>query len=171
MKKVVLAIGFVLIGATIFAQKSEGTNYTRPQNNISTNFFGDASVISANYERLFLINSRFFLTGKLGIGYNEEYSLPIMRSNTPADQFLTFTHHITANYGEKKYFFEFGLGGTAVSGNTDMKYLLYPIVGYRYQPLIPCRVNFRIFACPPIGQYRYTKMWFVPFGASVGITL
>jgi hypothetical protein len=178
MKKAYLSMVFVLSATILLAQQSTDSASERPKNNIYANFGGDASIVSINYERLLLINPHFFLSGKVGVGYNTEFDMPIKiggvelsnKTKTPP-QFITSTHHITANYGERKWFFEFGLGGTVVGGNTDMKYLLYPIAGFRLQPLKSKKVNLRAFACPPLGKYRYTEIWFVPVGISVGVSL
>ena len=44
----------------------------RPLNNATLNLFGDASIVSINYERLFLNSSNFFLSAKVGLGYNRQ---------------------------------------------------------------------------------------------------
>ena len=105
-----------------------------------------------------------FLTGQIGFGYNEQFLI----WGGPPEKFRTIPHHITGNWGKRKHFFEFGLSGAIISGNTNNHYLLGPIVGYRLQPLKTNKVNFRIYASPPlIIDYNTEIMSFA--GLSVGI--
>lgn len=168
MKKVILALIFILSETALFAQNLEEN--PRPFNNIYINLLGDASVISVNYERLFFVNPTFALSGKLGLGYNQEFNLCVFGSCGPERSYLTIPHHITGNLGKGRHFFEFGLGGTVIVGNTAQQYLLYPIIGYRLQPLKSNRVNFRIFGQVPFSGLNPEDMIFVPLGVSVGIS-
>jgi hypothetical protein len=173
MKKLHFFILLLLSSISLTAQIPQNTaDNTMPKNNIYANFLGDASIVSINYERIFPISSTAFLTGKVGVGYNEDYHmLPVIdwgNSNYYSNKYITFTHHITANWGKKKFYFELGLGGTIVGGNTNYNYLLYPIIGYRLQPFKSNKVNFRVFSCIPVAPFRYTSIWFSPIGVSVG---
>jgi hypothetical protein len=149
----------------LFAQKSEEIIETRPLNSFNINLLGDASLISFNFERQYLISSTFILTSKIGLGYNKEFL--IFGSNQ--EHYLTIPHHITGNIGKGKHFFEFGLGGTIISGNTTQPYLLYPIVGYRILPLKSNEINFRIFGQIPFFETHAT-IPFIPLGLSLGIS-
>ncbi|WP_320053680.1 hypothetical protein [uncultured Acetobacteroides sp.] len=174
MKKTYLFLLCFFASISLVAQNTTGSNNIIPRSGVYANFLGDASVVSINYERIFPFSSTMFLTGKVGVGYNEDYHLHIAEwgnSNYSPDKFITFTHHITANLGKKKFYFELGLGGTIVGGNTKYNYLLYPIIGYRLQPLKSNKVNFRVFSCVPIAPFRYTSIWFSPIGVSVGLSL
>jgi hypothetical protein len=171
MKRIILAIVFAMSGIILFAQNKTDTTDRRPKNNINLNILGDASIISINYERLFFITPCFFLTGKLGIGYNEEFKLNIFGPSSPPKQYFAIPHHITGNFGKGRNFLEFGLGGTIIDGNTKQNYLLYPIFGYRLQPLKSNRVNFRIFGSIPFTGLKNTEdILFIPFGLSLGIS-
>ncbi len=171
MKKIILTLLLAISGVILFAQKKTDTTEIRPENNIYLNIIGDASIISANYERLFFITPHFFLSGKLGIGYNEEFKLNIFGPSSPPKQYLTIPHHITVNFGKRRSFLEFGLGGTIFNGNIYKHYWLYTIVGYRFQPLKLNKVNFRIFGCIPSFTGLPTKdILFIPFGLSLGIS-
>jgi len=78
----------------------------RPVNSIRGNVLGDGSLLSVNYERLFPFNERFFLTAKLGLGFTvEDKSIP---GTISLDSYITIPHHITANLGKGKHFFELG---------------------------------------------------------------
>jgi hypothetical protein len=132
---------------------------------------GDASLFSINYERQFLVSSTIILSSKFGLGYNEEFKLCIIGpcSSSP-EKYLTIPHHITGNFGKGKYFFEFGLGGTIINGNTNQPYLLYPIVGFRTLPLMSNKFNFRIFGQIPFSGLETEDIIFIPFGVSLGIS-
>lgn len=170
MKKTVLAILFVVLSTILIAQNKVTSDDIRPENNISLNLLGDASIISLNYERLFLINSTFFLTGKLGLGYNEEFELSLWGTSDsePVEKYLTIPHHITGNYGKGRRCFEFGLGGTIINGNTTQHYLTYAIIGYRVQPFKSRKTNFRIFGNIRFASTNTDDILFIPFGLSFG---
>jgi hypothetical protein len=163
---------FILLSARVvlFAQETIISYDSRPLNSIYINLLGDASIISINYDKQFLISSNFILSGKLGLGYNEEFQICLEGSCPSPDKYLTIPHHITGNIGKDRHFFEFGLGGTIISGNTPQKYLLYPIVGYRILPLQSKKVNFRIFGQIPFSGLETKDILFVPFGLSLGVS-
>ena len=94
----------------LFAQNQEEIVDARPLNSINLNLLGDASLISINYERQFLVSPAFILSSKLGLGYNFEF---IIFGNP--EHYLTIPHHITGNIGKGRHFFEFGLGGTIIN--------------------------------------------------------
>jgi hypothetical protein len=140
--------------------------FLRPTNNINLNLFGDASIFSVNYEKLFINNRQFFLAWKIGAGYSESLGLP--DDNT---SLLSTPVHLTGNYGERKHYFEFGLGASLLFYDS-MKfwdYALYPIIGYRLQPYKKDKFSFRIFASYPLTDKIDMKdYWFFPVGISVG---
>ena len=174
MKRILFILFLVGSGTIIFAQNNSDTIVIRPLNNISVNVLGDASLISLNYERLFLINPNTFITGKIGIGYNEEFQLFSWGDATPPSKYLTIPHHITVNFGKRKHFFEAGLGGTFIHGNTSQHYIPYPIVGYRLQPLKSNKLNFRVFVCFPfsgLDSKQTDDIIFSLLGLSLGICL
>jgi hypothetical protein len=136
---------------------------------------GDGALASLNFERLGLSSDNFFLSGKVGIGTN--FQLVMFESNPSASLFL-IPHHLTVNVGAKKSFLELGLGGTKVFGTrahpdfSTSKYFLYPILGYRLQPMKKGRTNFRIFGCLPFKAFKdYRQLGdytFSPVGISIG---
>jgi hypothetical protein len=171
MKRIILIIVFAISGTFLFAKNNGDSTDKRPINNIDLNICGDASIISLNYERLFLIKQFFFITGKLGIGYNEEFKVCAFGPCSPPEKYITIPHHITGNLGKGRHFFEFGIGGTIINGITNQHYWLYPIVGYRLQPLKSNKVNFKIFGSIPFsGLNSVEDIFFIPFGLSLGIS-
>jgi len=170
MKKIALPIILLFTGIVLFAQNQEDTLDLRPVNNISLNLLGDASIISINYERQFLLSPNFILSGKLGLGYNTEFKICIFGPCSPPENYLTIPHHITGNIGKERHFFEFGLGGTIINGNTTQHYLLYPIVGYRILPLRSKKISFRIFTQIPFSGLETDDIIFIPFGLNLGLS-
>lgn len=165
MKKQILITVLAMVCSTLFAQNNE-----RPLNSIQINLFGDASIVSINYDKQFLISPAFILSSKFGLGYNEEFQLCIFGPCSPPEKYLTIPHHITGNFGKGKHFFEFGLGGTIISGNTNQNYFLYTIVGYRILPLNSNKVNFRLYGQIPFTGFKIEDIFFIPFGLSSGIS-
>ncbi|SIN65308.1 hypothetical protein [Algoriphagus halophilus] len=91
---------------------------------------------------------------------------------SPGDEkYVTILYHITGNLGKSRHFFEFGLGGTIIGGNTTQPYLFYPIVGYRILPLKSKRLNFRVFGLIPFSGRITDDILFMPFGLNLGISI
>ena len=91
----------------------------RPLNNISLNLLGDASRISFNYEKQYLVGKSNILSTKVGLGYNQEFCISFgAGSCSPVEDYLTIPHHFTANIGKRRIFFEFRLGCTMLPEKT-----------------------------------------------------
>ena len=139
---------------------------------LNMNFLGDASIISVNYDRLYLIKPTFILTGKLGLGITKEITL----FGGKGDNYLTIPHHFTGNFGKGRNFLELGIGGTFVGGKSYIDYIVYPLIGYRLLARKSDQVNFRIFTQIPLvfgANYLFEYLWvgnvpFIPFGLSIG---
>ena len=173
MKKLILIFILLSIGIVLFAHDPIETIDaidSRPLNSVYINLFGDASIISFNYERLFLLSPTFILSSKLGLGFNEEFKICLFGPCPPEEKYLTIPHHLTGNVGKGRHFFEFGLGGTIISGNTTQPYLFYPIIGYRILPLKSNKINFRVFGQIPFSGLETDDIVFIPFGLSLGIS-
>lgn len=168
MKTILLVITHVLITTSILAQGNNEIPVERQTNRIFLNVFGDASMVSVNYDKVFLINDAFFLSGKLGAGFYQE--LTIWKDDIPFPKYFTIPHHITGNLGKGKHFLEFGLGGTFLTG-VDKIYIVYPIIGYRLLPFESNKVNLRIYGQLPVAGYNWETFWFVPVGLSLGFSL
>ena len=169
----ILTIVFLIFETFLFAQNRYDKTDRRPQNNINLNLYGDGSIVSINYERLFLFESTSFLTSKLGLGYNREFQFCWGSCSSSPEEYITIPHHFTVNSGGKRHFFEIGLGGTIIIGNTKLNYIPYPIIGYRIQPLKKYNFDFRIFGCLPLSGWiilNINDILFMPFGLSLGIS-
>ena len=185
MKKILLvSLLAILVASLCYAQsptfpeeyapldKPPGTiepDHQRPLNNLYINLFGDASLFSFNYERLFPLGSTLVISGKAGIGYNEALRICIWGICPPPNGFATIPHHITVNWGKGYNFFEFGLGGTSIIGNTNQHYFLYTILGYRLMPLRSNKTSFRIFGILPFSGFSSDDIILFPFGISLGV--
>ena len=74
----------------------------RPLNNISLNILGDASILSINFEKLYLVRKSFILTTKFGLGYNQEFRLCIFGPcSSPAETCVGFLREGTFSVLEK----------------------------------------------------------------------
>ena len=180
VKKMIFTILLVISVSILLAQNKEYSPDIRPLNIVAVNFYGDASITSFNYERLLFLSPTIFLTGKLGIGFNEATLHYIFGYPSLTEEYLiSILHHITCNIGKRIHFFEFGIGGSLVILNTDhdyfsiiitdRNYFLYPIIGYRIHPLKSDKVNFRIYGLIPFSGYDHGEIRFSTLGLSLGL--
>lgn len=167
MKRALLIICFALSACFTQAQSQGEPSLNRYNNNLYLSLLGDGSLFALNYERFFEIKSNLFLAGKIGIGHNEEFRICIGPCS-PSEKFLTIPHQVTANFGSRKNFFEVGLGGTVITGETKENYFLYPIISFRRESLKPKRFNLRIFASVPFTGLDTRDILFWPVGISFG---
>ena len=112
MRTFILSFILITTRVVLFAQETIESASSRPLNSIYINLLGDASIISFNYERIFLINKTFFISSKLGLGYNEQFQLCIWGPCSAPERYLTIPHHISLNIGNGRHFFEIGIGGS-----------------------------------------------------------
>jgi len=170
MKK--LFIIFILIVPVVysFGQYKEYAPERRPLNNMAVNICGDASILSLHYERLLFLNPNLFIAGKLGIGLDEttiRYLFGYM--SPPENYFITMPHHLTLNLGKKRHFFELGLGGSLIWEGSNRNYCLYPVTGFRLQPMKMNNLNIRFYGVFPFSGNEDIKGHFTPLGLSLGI--
>lgn len=179
-KYVLVWIVLLFLGSANFGAKAQKrdnlTEYTSntnsyPKNHIYLNLLGDGSIYSLNYDRVWMLgepnDSRQFLSTKIGIGYNEEFSL----YSDVTDSYTTIPHHLTYNIGGPAMHFEVGLGGTLVL-DQEPEYIIYPTLGMRFVPKRRQNFNLRLFAQLPVLPYYdfKTRIWFLPFGTSLGVS-
>jgi hypothetical protein len=182
MKKLIIAFMLTSLATVTTAQYTSQQNTSRGKNVISVNLLGDVSIVSLNYERLFEVNSSILISSKVGVGFNEETQFCLFGPcSTPPDRFVTFTHHITGNFGQGKALFEIGIGGTLFSGDSrndylsypgpGKKYLIYPVVGLRLHPLKNQGFSLRLYGYFPKGLSNWDIFdGYVPIGISLGGT-
>ena len=175
MKTKLITTILAFCGLLGFAQPTADFSETRPKNDISINLLGDASLFSFSYEKLFIVSPNFLLTGKLGLGYNQEGLLssftfclsPPCAPSPPTkfEKYVTLPHQLTANFGAGKNFLELGIGGTIFSGG----YVPYVIAGFRVHPLVSDKLSFRIFVQRRFFLKDTAGIIFIPFGMSFGV--
>jgi hypothetical protein len=145
-----------------------------PDNNLLVSVGANGCVVSLTYERLFRTEKDFFITAGIGLGYTEEYFLKTRNFISTAlpkpypYEYLVVPHYITGNIGKHRHYFEFGLGGTSGTPITQ-PYMLYPVLGYRFMPGKPARVNFRATVSLPFQKFADNKVTWFPFGLSAGM--
>jgi len=162
MKKIVIITFLTFLVIELYAQEPVSFCDVRPCNNLALNV-NDGALVSLSYERLFFTSSRFFIACKAGLGYNKEFELS---NNQDAKNYFIIPHHITGNLGKGKSFFEFGLGGAIVQGETDKHYIYFPIAGFRFQPDEFEKLQFRVFVYYPIEDHP--EILAGGFGVSLG---
>lgn len=70
----VLLLCFILVYNYGYSQNDSIAPKT-PLNNIGLNFLGSGSVLSINYERLFVVNKLITISANTGLGVNYEFSM------------------------------------------------------------------------------------------------
>jgi len=169
MTRLVFVLIFLGFAYTHYGQDVSSNDLRRPLNNVGVNLLGDASIISFNYERVFHQRDKILMTGKLGIGYTEEFRWCFGFSPCGAsDNYLTLPHHITGNLGKRRGLFEFGLGATLISGSHSSSYIAYPIIGYRLHPLRVKKMNFRAYINIPFTGLETSDIIISPLGINGG---
>lgn len=153
-------------------------NVERFKNSVTIGIAGDGSLISLNYDKLYKINDKVLLDGRIGIGYNEQFTI----WGTPY-RYLTIPHHFTINFcganqlnRAANHLFEIGLGGTLILGSIEHHYAFYPKLGYRFSPVHSKKITFRLQANIPVLFNRWYdfalwsdhEMVFLPIGISLG---
>ena len=167
MKKLIATTLLLWSLAFAFAQAySEAPQ--RPLNTFNLNVLGDASLASLHYERLLLVDSTLLMAFKLGLGFNKEFKICLFGPCSPATKYLTVPLHLTANAGQGRNFFEFGVGTTLIRGDTPIRQVSYAIIGYRLQPLETNKTVFRIFGQLPFTGFETEDIIFIPLGVSWG---
>lgn len=163
-----LALLLLLGRAT--AQTAGSTVADFPRHALFVNFFGDASLLSVNYERLYTLHPNLLLSAKFGLGFNRDLQLCMIGPCETPETFTTVPHHLTLNLGTEKHFLEMGIGASLVTQVAVEAYVVYPILGYRYLPTSSGKRNFRIYGfIPRSGVFAWDYK--LGLGFSLGISL
>jgi hypothetical protein len=168
MKRIIFIALTGLFSIALSAQND--LSEERPKNVIVVSIIGDGANVSLNYERIVILNKNFFLTGRLGGGYGRQLTPGAEADTVSRPVYLTIPLQITLNAGKKRHFAEAGIGSNATIGNVHPHLLYYATAGYRFQPLRSGNLSIRLY-----GNWLFNKsdnfrnLYFVPFGASIGI--
>ena len=171
MNRLFWTLLFIFFSAGLRAQVEDVSEKERADFIISANLGGDASILSLGFEKLFFVKPGMTLVGKVGIGFNNEFQL---FDDDPPPPFILLPHHFTANFGKRRSMLELGVGGALMTNNLLSRYLLYPIVGYRFHPFKNPGFSFRVWVYYPFGQgdlLDWNEIMFIPYGLSFGIAL
>lgn len=156
--------------ALIYSQEEPTPDNNRSDFTLSLNVVGDLSLFSLGFEKLFFVKPSLIISGKLGLGFNTEFDL----SDNPSDTYFVLPHHLTVNYGKRKSFLEFGIGGSLVTKSQYSGYFVYPMLGYRLHPFKNPGFSFRAWLFFPIGQISKVEelnILIVPYGLSFAIAI
>jgi len=163
MKNYILIIIFFISCKILTSQDNADSYLTRPLDGLYLNLLGDASIVSMHYEKLFPINRNLFITSKLGLGYSSE----LLAFGPFPESYITVPFHITTIVGRNRSFVEIGIGATLSLGTPNSS-VIYPVFGYRLQPLIVRKTSFRIIAQYPIVSNDIP--FFSPIGFNLGVS-
>lgn len=169
MKKVLWLVLLVIAWPSLSKGLADSIK-VRPLRNVNLSILGDASWFTLSFERLYEVSPNALVGAKLGVGYNEEFLICIASPCREPHKYLTVPHHVTVNFGSTRHFFEVGVGGTLLFGNTSQPYLPYAILGYRFLPMRAGKSNFRVFAELPFSGWEHPDILFIPFGVSLGLS-
>lgn len=156
---VLILLLFALIRQASEAQINDEIWKYRPKNSVYLTLGGDASSFSISYDRLFRISKSILASGRIGIGIANFLFFDV-----------SIPHHVTCLLGNKRNFFEFGIGGTYTENYLNTFYFLYPILGYRLQPLTYGNICFRIYLGVPVNKEKREDAHFIPIGLSFGLS-
>ena len=170
----IFSLLFSLISFSTFGQRD--VVESRPLNNYGLGVGGISPRISFNYERLFKGNDNLIISGQLGVGELEISYLCLNFSGgpsncPPSELYFTIPHHLSANFGKGRHFFEIGIGGTAIVDYYDLPYIIGPIMGYRILPLNKGKINFRIYGSLPFTGYDTGGFIYIPIGLNLGLSI
>ncbi|MFO7573964.1 MAG: hypothetical protein R6W67_02250 [Bacteroidales bacterium] len=170
MKKIPAIFALVFLTANLHGQSVTGREAERPSMTFYVNFLGEGSLLSLNLEKSFLNTTLFFLNGRAGAGFSTQLGecLSDPCETNPSD-FLILPHHLTFCIGKGKHYFEAGIGGTVILGNTTQHYIPFPTAGYRMHPVQKSRVYLRIMASYPLVKELADISW-LPYGVSIGMS-
>ena len=170
MKKYALVFISLLPMALIYAQEEAVPDTNRSDFTLSLNVVGDLSLFSLGFDKLFFVKPVLVISGMVGLGFNSEFDL----SDNPSNTYFVLPHHLTVNYGKRKSFLEFGIGGSLVTRSQYSGYFVYPIIGYRLHPFKNPGFSFRAWLFYPFGQTSKVaelNILLVPYGLSFAIAI
>lgn len=166
---------FLSLTTGVYSQNSTTVKNMDVKNTLNVGFFGDASLISINYERLFYFHEELFLNAKLGLGH-KSILVPVVMDEE--ETYTTYPHHLTLNYSlntKRSFFGEIGVGGVFMVENFSSYrekssiYRIYPILGLRFHPQYAKKLMFRGFLLAPYIPINDETPFSWPFGFSIGL--
>ena len=171
MKLLLLLTALFCFCFTGFSQDDKAIKPKYAANSIYLGLGNNASVISLNYDRLFLRSRFFFLSAATGVGFNKSNTFRLFSEEKEQISFLTIPYHATANIGYNLLFLELGVDGGLFIGPIPKKHFTSPLIGLRFQPLKKRWVTFRVTVRESSTFYFHKdhEIWIPPVSASLGI--
>ena len=162
-----LTIAVFLSSNPLTAQNPQPDSTQRASTIASLDVSGGGSLLGLGVDKLVFFEAPWALSVKLGFGYNQEFNL---FDSDPPDNYILFPHHVTGLLGKRRSYFEFGVGGSLVTGGDKTIYMLYPVLGYRYHPFRNPGFSFRAWLYYPVNHNLFEMEYLAaPYGLSFGI--
>ena len=140
--------------------------YREAKNSIIANF-GGGVVGSLEYERAWFARENQFMISSIGLGAGVEGQVYNLFGDVEDPEWYVISQQkLTYNIGLETNFFEFGLGGIYVSGNTTQPYIAYPILGYRF--IGENNSTFKVYIAWPFSGIETDDLGFFPIGINFG---
>lgn len=168
MKKVCILLLFICFHHNVHAQYYGGHEDVRMKNNISLNGFANAAFLSLNYERLFANTEGFFVATKVGAGINLTNTLGASFGEGAFGAYPVLVSHLSFNFGAENNYFECGAAATKFFQAGNSNYTIYPMIGYRFQPMETSSINFRFIINFPVDGTWFGGHTVLPFGVGLG---
>jgi len=171
MKKLLLVAYILLLSSCLLSQEMKFFNQ-RPDRNLTIGLGGDGGVVSVHYEKLNIISYNLIMATEIGLGATQDFSI-----SDPNHYYLSIPFNISACFGKRMHLFEAGLGATINLRLNDPYYdfCIYPIIGYRIQPVKSRKVMFKIYTSIPYNlnyltyiNLKNSDIYFIPIGISIG---
>lgn len=171
MKKLLAIALILLLSSCLFSQEMKFFNQ-RPDRNLTIGLGGDGGVVSVHHEKLNIISYNLIMATEIGLGATQDFSI-----SDPNHYYLSIPFNISACFGKRMHLFEAGLGATIHLRLNDPYYefCIYPIIGYRIQPVKPRKVMFKIYTSIPYNlnyltyiNLKNSDIYFIPIGISIG---
>jgi len=166
MKKIVVLSILVITLFSVKLYSQQGLPFfLERKNSIDLTVFGTGIFSSVNYNRIVFIEKNYFINASVGIGI------------TPFIGGTNYPHQVSINFGTRRNFLEFGLGGNYWLGKTNASGYTVTAYSYNFMPTIGYRAHFanhlifRVYAMPIIhmgGEIMFEDYPIFPYG---GISL
>ena len=170
MKYILTFIYFSLVVNVIISQEIKFFNQ-RPLKNIYLALAGDGGLVSINHEKLNLLSFKLMMANRVGVGISQDYSF-----TEPENYYVAIPVNISFCFGRRRLLFELGFGSTVFLNVNKPFYELsiYPIMGYRFQPISKNKLFIKVFASFPNKLNKdnisisSSRVLFIPIGINIG---
>ncbi len=171
MKSQSMLIIFLTLSLNLFSQDVKFFNQ-RPDRNFSIGLGGDGGVISLHHETLKVISYNLMIATEMGLGATQDFSI-----SEPNHYYLSLPFNLSVCFGKRVHLFEAGIGSTIHLRINDpfYEFCVYPIIGYRIQPVKSNKMMFKLYTSIPYNlnfdsyiKLKNSDLYFLPIGISIG---